>query len=129
MKRVTVELPDALLPFIQVVAERSAYCAPETLTDGESVCLLLEAAIRQGGEPLPDGIHPCPTCDRQGCERCSATGRGSFARVYADNAGQGRATIQLWFGAAGTMELVATSDHTLAHDRVDSILATLACRG
>ncbi len=84
----------------------------------------LEAAT--GPAPLPDGIHVCPTCDRQGCERCARTGRGSYARVYADSTGDGRATLQLWFGAAATMELVATSDHSLAHDRVDSILATLA---
>ena len=82
--------------------------------------------VLDGPGPLPDGIHPCPTCDRAGCERCHATGRGSYARVYADSTGDGRATLQLWFGAAATMELVATSDHTLAHDRVDSILATLA---
>ncbi len=85
-----------------------------------------ELELQARPTPLPAGIHPCPTCDRVGCERCGTTGRGAFARVYADNAGQGRATIQLWFGAAGTMELVATSDHSLAHDRVDSILATLA---
>lgn len=82
--------------------------------------------VLDGPAPLPDGIHPCPTCDRQGCERCARTGRGSYARVYADNEGEGRATIQLWFGAAATMELVARSTTTLAHDRVDSILATLA---
>lgn len=82
--------------------------------------------VLDGPAPLPDGIHPCPTCDRAGCERCAATGRGSYARVYADNAGEGRATIQLWFGAAGTMELVARNSDSLAHDRVDQILATLA---
>ena len=76
--------------------------------------------------PLPAGIHVCPTCGGAKCERCGLTGRGAYARIYADTAGEGRATIQLWFGAAATMELVATSDHSLAHDRVDSILATLA---
>ncbi len=82
--------------------------------------------VLDGPAPLPDGIHVCPTCGGARCERCGMTGRGAFARVYADTAGEGRATLQLWFGAAATMELVATSDHSLAHDRVDSILATLA---
>lgn len=82
--------------------------------------------VLDGPAPLPDGIHVCPTCGGARCERCALTGRGSYARVYADSTGDGRATLQLWFGAAATMELVATSDHTLAHDRVDSILATLA---
>ena len=76
--------------------------------------------------PLPPGIHVCPTCERQGCERCARTGRGSYARVYADNQGEGRAAIQLWFGAAATMELVARNSDSLSHDRVDQILATLA---
>jgi len=79
-----------------------------------------------GPAPLPAGIHPCPTCDRAGCERCDALGRGSWMRVYADRTDDGRATLELWFGAAGTQERVALTDHSLAHDRVDSILATLA---
>ncbi len=85
------------------------------------------AAINADALPaLPDGIHPCPTCDRAGCERCHATGRGSYARVYADSTGDGRAAIELWFGAAASMELIFATHITLAHDRVDSILATLA---
>lgn len=76
--------------------------------------------------PLPDGIHVCPTCGGAKCERCDVTGRGSWMRVYADRTEDGRATLELWFGAAATQERVALTDHTLAHDRVDSILATLA---
>lgn len=82
--------------------------------------------VLDGPGPLPAGIHPCPTCDRAGCERCQMTGRGAYARVYADRTDDGRATLELWFGAPGTPERVALADHTLAHDRVDSILATLA---
>jgi len=82
--------------------------------------------VLDGPAPLPAGIHVCPTCGGAGCERCLSTGRGAFARIVADNAGEGRATLELWFGAAGTQERVALADHTLAHDRVDSILATLA---
>ncbi len=83
-------------------------------------------AVVMAPAPLPDGIHVCPTCGGARCERCGLTGRGSYARVYADNQGEGRAAIQLWFGAAGTMELVARNYDSLAHDRVDQILATLA---
>lgn len=113
-------------PDARTVAERLRANAP-FIGGGYTTRLMLEAADElERSAPLPDGIHPCPTCDRQGCERCGLTGRGSYARVYADSTGDGRATLQLWFGAAATMELVATSDHSLAHDRVDSILATLA---
>lgn len=76
--------------------------------------------------PLPDGIHVCPTCGGQKCGRCQMTGRGAYARLYADDVSDGRARIELWFGAPGTAERVALSLNTLAHDRVDGILATLA---
>lgn len=64
--------------------------------------------VLDGPAPLPDGIHPCPTCDRAGCERCAATGRGAYARVYADNAGEGH-RHRLLVGLALTDLTLATT--------------------
>lgn len=95
--------------------------------DGYTADLMRAAADElERPAPLPDGIHVCPTCGGARCERCAMTGRGSYARVYADSTGDGRASMELWFGAAASMELIFATHITLAHDRVDSILATLA---
>lgn len=75
-------------------------------------------------------LAPCPTCggEQPDCTRCAGTGRGQFARVYVRDTTDGRARLEIWFGAAGTAERVADTDPelTLAHVRVDALLATLA---
>lgn len=96
---------------------------------GASELLRAQQQVEQrrstGRRPLPPGIHPCPTCGPIGCERCLGLGRQQWARVTASDSHDGRATIEIWFGPGGTMELVATNQQTLAHDRVDLLLATL----
>lgn len=128
MTRITIDVDDDLLERARDVAELAAAVKPELRNFAMNIGLAVE--IGRSHPPmqpeLPVGVHVCPTCGGAKCERCGMTGRGSYARVYADNEGEGRASLQLWFGAAATMELVARSTTTLAHDRVDSILATLA---
>lgn len=75
------------------------------------------------------GAQPerCPTCEGVGCERCLTTGRRHLCKLVVAPTSTGRATIDLWQGAPGTMQLVATTvkDRDIASDTIDALLACL----
>lgn len=82
---------------------------------------------RSGAKPLPASGDACPTCDGAGCKRCYATGRRHLCKIDVTPTTDGRAVVQLWQGAPGTMQVVALTapDRDLADVTIDAWLACL----
>lgn len=80
--------------------------------------------VRAAEQP---SIDPCPTCDGVGCERCYTLGRRHLCKVDIAQSTTGRAVVQVWQGAPGTMQVVALTapDRDLADDTIDAWLACL----
>lgn len=50
---------------------------------------------------------PCPTCKGEGCDRCYQTGRMFLIRVVTNRTAKGRGDVTIWYGAPGSMYVVA----------------------
>lgn len=120
-RHITIEITDAEWAELHSWAGRTSIDRPSIGTVLAKAANAYQAAVE---------LAPCPTCGgvEPDCTRCAGTGRGQYARVYARDTTDGRARLEIWFGASGTSERVADTDPelTLAHVRVDALLATLA---
>lgn len=80
---------------------------------------------------LPEGVEPCTTCKGVGCGRCHGTGRMHLAKLSVVPTTDGRGIVALWWGAPGTMQLVATTtdDRDLADITIDAAIQALTDGG
>lgn len=100
--------------------------ADQFITTDELIGLIQAAGSAAG--PAPE---PCPTCNGEGCDRCHHTGRMRLAKVTVLPTTDGRATLDLWFGAPGTMQHIAETrrDSDLSDVTITDLLAALTDGG
>lgn len=115
-RRLTIEVDGSLFRWLQ-----GSHGAPSYPVDR------LLGAARAAALDAPGAAEMCPTCEGVGCERCFTSGRRHLCKVVIAPTTAGRATIDIWQGAPGTMQLVATTvkDRDIASDTIDALLACL----